>query len=79
MREIERVMLLRMVDTKWMDHIDAMEELKKGIALRAMPRRIRWWNTALRLRHVRRDDRFHPGDTVRLCLTIQIRKEEEQA
>ncbi|MDR0739148.1 MAG: preprotein translocase subunit SecA [Oscillospiraceae bacterium] len=34
-REVERVVLLRNVDTKWMDHIDAMEELKRGIRLRA--------------------------------------------
>ena len=32
--EIERVVLLRNVDTLWMDHIDAMEELKRGIGLR---------------------------------------------
>ena len=35
MREIERVMLLRSVDTHWMDHIDAMDELRQGIGLRA--------------------------------------------
>ncbi|GAA0744391.1 preprotein translocase subunit SecA [Clostridium oceanicum] len=35
MREIERVILLRVVDTKWMDHIDNMEHLKQGIGLRA--------------------------------------------
>ncbi len=35
MRELERVMMLRTVDEYWMDHIDAMEELKKGIVLRA--------------------------------------------
>ncbi|CCC58047.1 MULTISPECIES: preprotein translocase subunit SecA [Caloramator] len=34
-REIERVVLLRTVDTKWIDHIDAMEHLKQGIGLRA--------------------------------------------
>ncbi len=34
-REIERVILLRVVDTKWMDHIDNMEHLKQGIGLRA--------------------------------------------
>jgi preprotein translocase subunit SecA len=34
-RELERVVLLRNVDTKWMDHIDNMEELKRGIRLRA--------------------------------------------
>ena len=35
MREIERVMLLRSVDTNWMDHIDAMDQLRHGIGLRA--------------------------------------------
>ena len=35
MRELERVALLRSVDTKWIDHIDAMEQLKHGIGLRA--------------------------------------------
>ena len=35
MREVERVVLLQEVDRKWMDHIDAMDELRKGIALRA--------------------------------------------
>lgn len=35
MREIERVMLLRSVDSNWMDHIDAMDQLRQGIGLRA--------------------------------------------
>ncbi|TCO76442.1 preprotein translocase subunit SecA [Marinisporobacter balticus] len=35
MRELERMILLRVVDTKWMDHIDAMDQLKQGIGLRA--------------------------------------------
>lgn len=35
MRELERIVLLKHVDTKWIDHIDAMDELKKGIGLRA--------------------------------------------
>ncbi len=35
MRELERVMMLRAVDEYWMDHIDAMNELKQGIVLRA--------------------------------------------
>ena len=34
-RELERVIMLRVVDQKWMDHIDNMEELKDGIGLRA--------------------------------------------
>ena len=35
MRELERVALLRNVDLKWMDHIDAMSDLKQGIYLRS--------------------------------------------
>ena len=35
MREIERVILLRNVDSKWIDHIDAMDDLISGIGLRA--------------------------------------------
>lgn len=35
MRELERVVMLKVVDQKWMDHIDSMDELKNGIGLRA--------------------------------------------
>ena len=34
-REIERIVLLQVVDRKWMDHIDAMDQLRQGIGLRA--------------------------------------------
>ena len=34
-REVERVVLLQVVDRKWMDHIDAMDQLRQGIGLRA--------------------------------------------
>jgi preprotein translocase subunit SecA len=34
-RELERVILLKVVDTKWIDHIDAMDQLREGIGLRA--------------------------------------------
>ena len=36
MREVERLILLQVVDSKWMDHIDAMDQLKQGIGLRAI-------------------------------------------
>ena len=36
MREVERVMLLRSVDTRWMDHIDAMDQLRDGIGYRQL-------------------------------------------
>ncbi len=35
MREIERAIMLRIVDDKWMDHLDAMDQLREGIGLRA--------------------------------------------
>ncbi|MDI3256919.1 MAG: preprotein translocase subunit SecA [Kyrpidia sp.] len=39
MRDFERVVLLRAVDSKWMDHIDAMDHLRQGIHLRAYGQR----------------------------------------
>ncbi|MEI6131225.1 MAG: preprotein translocase subunit SecA [Bacillota bacterium] len=39
LRELERVILLRVVDEKWMDHIDEMDQLKNGIGLRAYGQR----------------------------------------
>ncbi len=39
LRELERVILLRVVDSKWMDHIDDMERLRQGIGLRAYAQR----------------------------------------
>jgi preprotein translocase subunit SecA len=38
-REIERVVMLRTVDEKWMDHIDSMDQLKQGVYLRAYGQR----------------------------------------
>lgn len=35
MRQLERIVILKVVDEKWMDHIDAMDQLKGGIGLRA--------------------------------------------
>ncbi|MFO7152094.1 MAG: preprotein translocase subunit SecA [Bacillota bacterium] len=39
MRELERVIMLKVVDQKWMDHIDAMDQLREGIGLRAYGQR----------------------------------------
>ena len=39
MRELERAILLRAVDMRWMDHIDAMDQLRDGIGLRAFAQR----------------------------------------
>ncbi|NPV27809.1 MAG: preprotein translocase subunit SecA [Firmicutes bacterium] len=39
MRELERMVVLRVVDSKWMDHLDAMDQLRQGIGLRAYGQR----------------------------------------
>lgn len=39
MREVERVILLRVIDNKWMDHIDDMDQLRQGIGLQAYGQR----------------------------------------
>jgi preprotein translocase subunit SecA len=39
LREVERVVLLRVIDRKWMDHIDDMDQLRKGIGLQAYGQR----------------------------------------
>lgn len=39
MRELERIVLLRVVDEKWMDHIDAMDQLRYGVGMRAYGQR----------------------------------------
>ena len=39
MRELERILLLRSVDSHWMDHIDAMDELRQGVSLRSYSNR----------------------------------------
>ena len=38
-REIERVILLKVIDRKWMDHIDDMEQLRQGVGLQAYGQR----------------------------------------
>ena len=62
MRELERVIMLRVVDEYWMDHIDAMDELKQGIDLRAYGQNDPVVEYKMRgLRHVRGHGRSHPG------------------
>ncbi|MBX5467576.1 MAG: preprotein translocase subunit SecA [Firmicutes bacterium] len=39
MRQLERIILLRVVDAKWMEHLDAMDELRQGVGLRAYGQR----------------------------------------
>ena len=78
MRELERVVLLRNVDTQWMDHIDSMDELKKGISLRSYGQkdpvieyRFEGFNMFDEMIAAIRED------TARMILTVQIRKAEE--
>ncbi len=78
LRELERVILLKVVDTKWIDHIDAMDELRRGISLRAYGQR----NPVVEYR-LEGFDMFDAmiesirADTVRLLLTVQIKTAEE--
>lgn len=78
MREIERVVLLRIVDTKWMQHIDDMEELKRGMYLRSYAQK----DPVVEYR-IEGFDMFDEmiesirEDTVKLMYTIQIRTNEE--
>ncbi len=77
MREVERVVLLKNVDMKWMDHIDAMDELKKGIYLRSMGQKdpvveYRFEGFAMfdeMIAAIRED-------TVRMILTVKIQRRE---
>lgn len=77
MRELERVILLKVVDTKWMAHIDDMEELKKGIGLRSYGQK----NPVIEYRY----EGFEmfdamvdsiKEDTVRMLLTVKLQKNE---
>ena len=78
MRELERIVLLRVVDRKWMDHIDDMEELRKGIHLRSYGQhdpvveyRIEGFNMFDAMVASIRED------TTKLLLMVQIRRNDE--
>ncbi|MDL2324507.1 SEC-C domain-containing protein, partial [Ruminococcaceae bacterium OttesenSCG-928-A16] len=77
MRELERAVLLRNVDTKWMDHIDNMEELRKGIYLRGYAQR----DPVIEYR-MEGFDMFDGmvesirEDTTKMLLTIELRQGE---
>ncbi len=74
-RELERVILLKVVDTKWMTHIDDMAELKKGIGLRAFGQK----NPVVEYRY-EGFEMFDAmvetirEDTVRMLLTVRIQQ-----
>ncbi|MBR1764828.1 MAG: preprotein translocase subunit SecA [Ruminococcus sp.] len=79
LREVERVVLLKVVDTKWMAHIDDMDELKKGISLRSYGQK----NPVVeyRMEGFEMFDAMVDAireDTVRMLFTIQVRKQGEQ-
>ncbi|MEG0804601.1 MAG: preprotein translocase subunit SecA, partial [Pygmaiobacter sp.] len=77
MRELERAVLLRNVDTKWMEHIDNMDELRKGIYLRSYGQR----DPVVEYR-IEGFDMFDAmiesikEDTARMLLTVEIRTDE---
>ncbi|WP_019679199.1 preprotein translocase subunit SecA, partial [Ruminococcus flavefaciens] len=77
MRELERVILLKVVDTKWMSHIDDMEELKKGIGLRSYGQK----NPVIEYRYEGFEmfDAMVESireDTIRMLLTVKLQTNE---
>ena len=78
MREVERMILLKNVDAKWMDHIDAMAELKRGIHLRSLAQKDPV--VEYRMEGFEMFDQMIEAireDTVRMLLTVQIKPKEE--
>ena len=78
MRELERVILLRNVDSKWMDHIDAMTELRNGIGLRAYGQHdpvIEYKREGFDMFDAMIDSIRE--DTVRMIFLAQVRTQEE--
>ena len=78
MRELEKMILLRNVDSKWMDHIDAMDQLRRGIGLRAYAQT----DPVVAYRQVGSDmfDGMNEEireQTARQMLTVMIRSQEE--
>jgi len=77
MREMERMVLLRNVDTKWMDHIDALQDLKQGIYLRQYGQ-----HNPVEEYRMESGEMFGEmvesikEDTVRMLLTLNVRIEE---
>ncbi len=77
MRELERVILLKTVDRHWMDHIDTMDELRRGIGLRAYGQQ-----DPVVLYRMEGFDMFDGmtaairEETARLMLTVELRTEQ---
>ena len=79
MREIERVILLKVIDRKWMDHIDDMDQLKQGIGLQAYGQR----DPVVQYKMMGYDmfDEMTRGiteDTVRLLMHIKVEQKVER-
>ena len=78
-RELERVVLLKVIDRKWMDHIDDMEQLRQGIGLQAYGQRdpkVEYKMSAFEM-----FDEMIAGiqqDTVRLLYHVRIEKKVER-
>ncbi len=76
MRELERVVMLQNVDSKWMDHIDMMDQLRRGISLRAYAQK----DPVIEYKY-EGFDMFEEmiasirEDTVRTLLTFRVQKE----
>ncbi len=78
-REIERVVLLKVIDRKWMDHIDDMDQLKQGIGLQAYGQRDPV--VAYKMMGYDMFDEMSRGiteDTVRLLMHIQVEQKVER-
>ncbi len=78
MREIERVMLLRSVDTNWMDHIDNMDQLRQGIGLRAYGQHdpvVAYRNESYDMFSAMTDNIRE--QTAKLVMTVRVKKDEE--
>ncbi len=78
MRELERMILLRNVDQKWMNHIDDMEALKQGIGLRGLAQRDPV--VEYRMEGFEMFDAMIASireDTIKMLLTVQIKTGEE--
>lgn len=78
MRELERVVLLKSVDSHWMDHIDAMDELRRGIHLRAYGQHdpvVEYRNEGYDMFNGMTDSIRE--ETTRMILSVQIRTNEE--
>ena len=79
MREVERVMLLRSVDTHWMDHIDAMDDLRQGIGLRAYGQHdpvVAYRNESYDMFNAMTDSIRE--DTTKMVLNVRIRRKDEE-